>query len=922
MVHLDEEADGLSTSSFKSRASRWLVAGSIAAALTGVIVWALARWVGFPAVDRIDFLWSGDAYFLGRPEALYLTLLISLFVLIQGVGMSLWSRTQSILQILLRSALIAALAIALAIPTSTETDVNICASYVVDHSASVSSDWLEAATSWVQESIDAAGDFERHVVQFAAEPSLVEIGGTGSFTLSPAEPAAALTTNIESALKSGAASCPAAATRRLVLLSDGLENSGSALRAASTLRESGMEISAVALDSPQREESFLAAVDFPDAIDVSEPFQIEIDVFSSSTVTGRLAVVQNEIREPTHDLSLEPGLNHILIPTEVPLPGVRRYSFTLDTDGPDYFSENNVWNEEIRVEGRPHVLYIEGQSRARHYLQRAVDRDRNDLANFDLEVRGAWSVPATLEEMENYDAIILSDVAAEFVSDRAMRNLEQYVRQLGGGLILVGGEDSFGPGGFEGTRIEDISPVEFDIERGREEPSLAMLLVMDRSGSMQGTKLEMAKDAASAVVDMLGPQDFVGVISFDSQPETNVRLQQVSARNRIRQAIGRIAPGGGTDIYPALEEAYLQLLAQPARMHHMILLTDGQAPWDGISALTSSMRADGISVSTVGVGSSADRSLLQMIAELGNGRFYATSDPSNIPRIFVQEAARVSRSAFEENPIRAIPTGRSSATRGIDWASAPYLLGYVKTRAKRGARVALTSDSGDPILASWRLGLGQVVVFTSDVKNRWAVEWVRTSIYPQFWAQLIRSTMRFEEDSPWTVDISSTSAGAVLRVDALTEAGLFINGATVSVDLRAPSGEQLTIPLPQVAPGRYQATTALREFGTYEAATLVEDSENTDGAPTTSFTRPFPEEFQVTGTNTQLLQRIAEAGGGAWNPAPSDVWDTTGAEQTVYIPHWRWPTMVALILLVLDVLFRRIRLFTPPARSWESVTRS
>lgn len=912
----------MNASSIKTRAGRWLVAGAVSAALAGVIVWALARWVGFPAVAQIDFTWSGDTYFLARPEALYLTLLIPLFVLIQAVGMSLWSRTQSLLQILLRSALISALSIALALPTSTDTEVSICTSYVVDNSASVSDAWLGAATSWVRESIGAAGDFERHVVQFAAEPALVDIADRDNFTLTPADPTESLATNIESALKSGAASCPAATTRRLVLLSDGLENAGSALRAASTLRESGMEVSTVALDAPQREESFIAAVDFPDAMDVSEPFHIEIDVFASSAVTGRLSVVQNEIREPTHELSLEPGVNHISVATEVPLPGIRRYSFTLVTDGPDHFSENNVWNEEIRVEGRPHVLYIEGQSRARHYLQRAVDRDRNDLANFDLEVRGAWSVPETLEEMENYDAIILSDVAAEFVSDRSMRNLEQYVRQLGGGLILVGGEDSFGPGGFEGTRIEDISPVEFDIERGREEPSLAMLLVMDRSGSMQGTKLEMAKDAASAVVDMLGPQDFVGVISFDSVAETNVRLQQVSARNRIRQAIGRIAPGGGTDIYPALEEAYLQLLAQPARMHHMILLTDGQAPWDGISALTSSMRADGISVSTVGVGSSADRSLLQMIAELGNGRFYATSDPSSIPRIFVQEAARVSRSAFEEDPIRAIPVGRSSALRGINWGAAPYLLGYVKTRAKRGARVALASDSGDPILASWRLGLGQVVVFTSDVKNRWAVEWVRSSIYPQFWAQLIRSTMRFEEDSPWTVDITSTAQGAVLRVDALTESGTFINGATVSVDLRAPSGEQLNIPLPQVAPGRYQATTPLAEFGTYEAATIVVDSESNDGAPTTSFTRPFPEEYQVTGTNTQLLERIAEAGGGSFNPPPTAIWSTDGAEQTVYVPHWRWPTMVALLLLVLDVLFRRIRLFTPPARSWESVTRS
>jgi uncharacterized membrane protein/uncharacterized protein YegL len=902
-------------------ATRRILSYTVAAlVVAGLVVFSLVSVVGFPPAEQVPFELSGRAYFFDHPEAFYIAALIPLFVLLHGLGMARWSLPQTIVQLILRSSLVLALATALASPTTTDTEVEICAAYIIDHSASVSAEWTEAARDFIAQSLAEGSTFERHVFAFAEEAVELSAGPDGRPNMPALSPNERLGTNIEAALQRAASACPASATRRVLLLSDGQETDGDMFRAAANLAQAGVEVSTVALDVPPRPESFIAGVDFPDEIDVSEPFRITLDIFSSIETNATLRTTQNEIREPTRELNLTPGSNKVTLESEVPMPGLRRYSFSLRTEGEDHFSENNEWNEQVRVEGRPQVLYIEGESRARHYLQRAIDRDRNDLANFDLEVRGAWSVPQSLEEMENYDVIILSDVSSDYVSDRTARQFERYVRQMGGGLILVGGEDSFGPGGYVDSKLEDISPVAFEMERGREEPSLAMLLVMDRSGSMRGTKLEMAKDAASAVVDLLSSQDFVGVISFDSEAQTNVRLQKVSARNRIRNAIGRIAPGGGTDIYPALEEAYLQLLAQPAQMHHVILLTDGQAPWEGISELASSMRADDMTVSTVGVGSQADRSLLQMIAELGSGRFYATSDPGSIPRIFVQEAARVSRSAFVEEPVRARPVARAAALRGIAWDSSPYLLGYVKTQLKPGATLLLRSDRGDPILARWRLGLGQVVAFTSDVKNRWAVEWVRSSIYPQFWAQLIRDTMRVQEESPWSIETTTEGSGVRLQVDALRPDGTFINGATVTAVLQSPSNEQVTVELPQVAPGRYEAFAEVSEYGTFEVQASVAGVEESETAPTTSFTRPFPNEYQAIGVQERSLQRVADVGDGAYNPAAESIWNTEGAEQTVYESHWHWPAMAALIILFFDILFRRIRLFSAPARSWDAVT--
>jgi uncharacterized membrane protein len=390
------------------------------------------------------------------------------------------------------------------------------------------------------------------------------------------------------------------------------------------------------------------------------------------------------------------------------------------------------------VPGRPSVLYVEGNTSRASYLASALNAQE-----FDVDVRGPRELPSSLRELERYDFVILSDAPAEAVSLTQQDAIEGYVRDLGGGFLFAGGESGFGLGGWYHTTIERILPVRMDAEKRRDEPGVAMVLVIDRSGSMSGMPLEMAKAAAKATADTLNSDDLLEVIAFDSQPTRVVKMTPAKHRARIQNDIARIQPGGGTEIFSALDAAYQGLTVTRARRKHVILLTDGQAPQNGIRDLTQAMAAEGITVSTVGLGSGVDENLLRMVSDLGGGRFYKVLDPQSLPRVFTRETEMVSRSAAVEEYFQPKVVSPADFLRGIDVGAAPFLHGYVATKMKPPpAQEILQSELAEPILARWHVGLGWSLAWTSDVKNLWAVEWLRWPQYGQFWGQLVREHMR------------------------------------------------------------------------------------------------------------------------------------------------------------------------------------
>ena len=326
-----------------------------------------------------------------------------------------------------------------------------------------------------------------------------------------------------------------------------------------------------------------------------------------------------------------------------------------------------------------------------------------------LDVRSPGGLPSSLQELAGYDGIILSDIPAHLIGETRMTAIRDYVEKLGGGFVMIGGVNSFGVGGYYRTPIEEILPVKLKAPDQEELQSSALALVIDRSGSMSGQKIEICKAAAIATAELLSAKDYIGVYAFDSQVHEIVPMTRVTSTSTISSQIALLGSGGGTNIYPGMVKAREELNAVKAKIKHMIVLTDGQSSGEGYQALASQCHAEGITISTVAVGTGAQVGLLQSIAAAGGGQSYVTIDPTSIVRIFTQDTLThtgrmIREEAFEPHLVEAHPMLR-------DWidGSAPPLLGYVKTNRKATSQIPLVTDTGDPLLAHWRFGLGKVL---------------------------------------------------------------------------------------------------------------------------------------------------------------------------------------------------------------------
>jgi len=388
-----------------------------------------------------------------------------------------------------------------------------------------------------------------------------------------------------------------------------------------------------------------------------------------------------------------------------------------------------------------------------------------------------------------------------------------------------------------------------------------------------------------------------------------VRIQ--SARNRlgVTQSIARLIAQGGTQLFPALDLAYQDLIVARARLKHVILLTDGQTQESGISDVIQAMRSENITVSTVGLGRDVNRELLQTAASLGGGRAYFTDDPQNVPRIFVHETTTQKRNSAVERSSRLRVHETADFLRGVDIARAPPVRGYVATQAKpRPAQVLLESDSGEPVLARMRVGLGFVLALTTDLKARWSADLMRWPEFDRFLSQLVREHMRKveQDDLPMSVEVAQGRAQIV--VDARTPDQRFIHGMSSRVEIAGPAGSS-TLMLRETAPGRYEASGPLPGFGAFTVHATHSVTGRVIGQSRAQAQYPYPLEYLPAATNGALLARAAALTGGRALSEPSAAWQPARARVPVRQELWPFVAWFALLLFLVDLGLRRVRLF-------------
>jgi Ca-activated chloride channel homolog len=565
----------------------------------------------------------------------------------------------------------------------------------------------------------------------------------------------------------------------------------------------------------------------------------------------------------------------------------------------DPFPDNNKFRSSIVVQGRPKILYVESHAQSARYLQTALTNE-----GLNVNTVSPAMIPNTIEELDAYEAIVLSDVARNNLTDPQMKILATYVRDLGGGFILAGGENNYGEGGYSKTAIEEVLPVTFETKKEKPD-SVAMIVVLDKSGSMGGQKIEMTKEAAKAPLALLKDTDSFGVVAFDYNFYWPVKFQPVSNRSAITQAISTIIAGGETNIYPALREAYIQLAGSTSQVKHVILLSDGRSLPDDFEGLTKKMADGKITVSTVAVGNGADRELLSQIANWGHGRTYYLEDPTAVPQIFTEETELATGKTLREESFKPVVKKNVEAFKGIDFEAAPPLLGYVATKSKDTSEVLLESKRKDPILARWQYGLGKTVAFLSDLKDRWAVDWLRWNGYPKFWSQLVRETMRRRGDNEFDFRVVKDGDEAKLSINAIQKDGQFRNKLETQVRVIGPDQSVSEVRVHQVGPGAYEAKYPLTKKGSYLFRTVGADS----GGASRVLAYSYPDEYHFYPPNTELLRSISNETKGRFQPRAEDIFNPNEETATLPTPLWPYLAALALLMYLADVMLRRVRLF-------------
>lgn len=739
-------------------------------------------------------------------------------------------------------------------------------------------------------------------------------------------------TDLSAAIRSAAGAMPPDYVPRIVIMTDGNQTVGDALQAAlgtasvakSVSARPGGEVAKSSLLIPidtiplkvrDDAEVQVAAVEVPAQVREGEPFYVEVVINSNHEDEGLVEVFRGAHKVLSENRKLKSGENRFRFQQSITGERLAQYTVKIGGLKTDTLLDNNTESGLVFTTGKPRVLLIESDPKLAQQLVWALQQEE-----IEVDVRPIEGMPDTLADLQNYELLALSNVPATSLSQRQMELARTYVQDLGGGFMMLGGDQSFGLGGYYKTVLEEILPVRSDFEKEKEKPSLGMVLVIDKSGSMGGEKIEMAKEAAKSAAELLGPRDQLGVIAFDGNFYWVSDMQSAANKARIIDDISRVEAGGGTTMAPAMEEAYNTLVGTTAKLKHVIMLTDGISSPGDFEGIAQSMASARITCSTVAVGEGCDSKVLEEIAKIGQGRYFEALDPSSLPQIFAKETMTASKSAINEQPFVPQVVRPTPVLADIDFETAPFLLGYVVTRPKATCELILATEAGDPLLAWWRYGLGTTVAFTSDAKSRWGAEWLTWPGYSKFWAQVIRQSMRKNDVKGVIVDVKQDRRKATVTMDAIDPAGKFLNQATTEATIIDPQLGQRKLELKQTAPGRYVAEFDTPASGAYH----LNLTQKTAGGTllhqqTRGLIVGYPDELRLHPTNNDLLKSLADSTDGRFNPLPENLFGTASstistageaalAARTVQrtAPLWPYLATAALILFILDVALRRI----------------
>jgi uncharacterized membrane protein len=845
------------------------------------------------------------------PIALVLLVVLPFFIWL-GLPRVAHRRRRDTISLILRCSIVVLIVLGLAGLQTVQTADRLAVVFLVDASDSIDRNALSTAETYIRDAMSRMTVDDQAGIVVFGKNALVErpISSVREFAGISSTPVR-LDTNIAEAIRLGLAMFPADVAKRLVILSDGVETLGAASEAARLAAATGVEIDVVPLRRQDGPEVLVSNISLPTSVNQEETFDLSITVESRIATLANLTILAGGAVIDSQVVELQAGANNYVIPLKQSTQGFTNFQVQVEpvsADGADTFYQNNELSAFTEVTGPPRVLLVADDPNEAAALIPAMDQ-----AGIEYDTATSADLPIGLAPLAGYKTVILANISATQLNDRQMEALQSYVRDLGGGLVVIGGPNSYGVGGYYQTPLEEVLPVEMQIRDQERIPRLTMIYVIDRSGSMEAvgssgvTNLELAKEAARRSLDFLTERDRAGVLSFDSNPQWLVEIQNVDNRARMESQIGALRPGGGTDIFAAISELARSLPNDPSTLKHVVLLTDGGADPQGVVDIAREMHENyGVTITSIGIGTNVPP-FMEDIAQVAGGTYYNLADLATIPQVFAAETVLATRSYIVEQEFVPGLTANSAIMRGIN--AVPPLLGYVATTAKPTATVILNAPGfNDPLLATWQYGLGRVVAWTSDATSRWATNWTGWNGYERFWSQAIRSTIIEGTTSDLDARVEQREGRTVIVVEARQDSGEFINSLNLSARVTDGTQEGQTITLRQVAPGRYEAEFDPQREGAYfiRIAGAGADGEIAV-AQTTGWVLSYSPEYRLRETDTDLLQELASITGGVdISATPERVFAHDVQAQQAATSVWQYLLLLAVLLLPFDIAVRRL----------------
>jgi uncharacterized membrane protein len=709
-------------------------------------------------------------------------------------------------------------------------------------------------------------------------------------------------TDLAAAVRLATAAFPETGQKRLVILSDGNENVGDALSAVLAAKNLGVTVDVWPLGVARAHDVSVQKVQIPSRLKKGQSFEVKIFVQADQAQTATVRLYRNEQFLGEQPVELSAGKNLFSFPQTLPEQGFYSYDVRVDAPG-DPLPQNNRASGFATVRGEPRVLLVSSDREQDRQLAASLQTARLDIRHAEIK-----DFPSTLAEIQSYDAVFISNIAAGDLGSERQKLLESAVRDFGVGLVCVGGDQTYAAGGYRGTPLESTLPVSMELDSKKVLPSGAVVLIMHGMEFANGN--QVARDCAQGVLAALGPTDEMGLLLWDGTERWLFELQKVGNKKALAQQIAGMNQGDLGSFQNIMAMAQGALNKSTSNLKHIIIFSDGD-PGAPSQQLMQSIVGDRITVSTILISGHVGPDTMIWIADQGKGRFYNVTSPSDLPQIFIKETAVILKSAIYEEPFKPQMRASSEVIRGISANDYPSLLGYVATTPKPRAETPLWTDKGDPLLAHWQYGLGRAVAFTSDAKSRWARLWLNWDKYRQFWSQIGQWSLRRVENADFTTEVTVDKGEGLINVEALDAQGDYQNFLNLETIVVSPKGERQTVRLSQTGPGHYEARFPTKEVGAYLLNLMDIKDGQVRGSQVVGASVNYSPEFNAPEPNFNLLQRLADSGRGkVLDPNQPEANPFLHDRVKTYQPRdlWEWLLKAAIILFTLDVAVRRIQI--------------